>query len=378
MRLFIFLLVILALGECKPPAKSNVVESELDISGVPVNLDTTMTLAQGIQQTRLDSGTWALDFVGSGNQYFTLIGKHSSPIENNANEHVGLNFIQDLSQNKLKTTSGNPTCLGNTPWNSLIWIEQNKATGNVLFEKIEGDIHQISLNIKGEIVAMEAVQSSSGNQVYYLLVDENDVSQLYKMVRKKGNSEKHVTSFVYDLESSHWLPETQQNQVKGFGDYLADICVGSDNGSLFISALPRIRHLPMHGLIHKLSEAGEGDVSTYASCKPYIIHGENNFLSHARHLAYSGGNLWLTTSIPPAKWNTEFYHTFGNNSLMVIPGKGLQEGIPVRLVTAPPKSAFVGLILNAKKSAVYSWLVEQNGKCTLIEFKGETIQKLLE
>lgn len=377
MRFILFFIILFVFSECKQAPKRESEEIILEIDGLMVNRDSVLKLASGIQIKIIDTGYWVCNLVKQQDQFYSLLdipyNLHGMSFAKNDNHHP---VIRNISGKSMFSDKGLKPALCATPWNTIMWVTEDQKGGQILRENNNSVLSEFPLDVSGNIVSIHAVMSKSGNNIIYLISNTEEASFLYKLVEEKSSDNGHYISYIYDLKSSNWQLVSDGNAVKGFGEVLGDICEGSVHGNLFISALPRIQNFAMHGLIFELSEAGEPDVSTFATCKPYLINGENNLLSHAHHLNYSGGHLWLTTSIPSKPNAMNEYSNFGNNALIVIPGRGIQEGIPVRIATAPANGVFVGIVADENKNSLYSWLLEPGGKSVLIEFQGETLEKI--
>jgi secreted PhoX family phosphatase len=208
--------------------------------------------------------------------------------------------------------------------------------------------------------------SKDGRCVVYLGDDEEDQC-LYKFIANSRDSLETGELFVADTVNGKWISlDRNKNsklakRFKSQTDVLIstrtaalivggtplhrpeDIAINPSNGDVLIALTNSKSKKDYWGSIAKLQEK-DGDVlATDFEFSDFKIGGPESGFACPDNFTFDPiGNLWMTSDISENWIEKEVYKGFGNNSLFVIPMKGVDAGKVIRVASAPKEAEFTG------------------------------------
>ena len=323
-------------------------------------------------------------------------GKWSFDSENKLNRRYDANTKFSVSgplRSKKKTIIGTlANCSGGkTPWDTVLSCEENyhffgekyhwkdfhkKDYGWVIevdpFDPNKTPVKHSALGRFSHENATMAM-SKSGQLAVYMGDDKAD-EHIYKFISKDSGLDKgsklleEGTLYVAKLDkknkSGEWLALDISNPLlkEHFDDQTElliktrkaakllgatplnrpeDLEVSPFDGSIFVAQTKNPDRGDDHGSILKITETDHDSLEF--KFDNFLVGGEDTGLSCPDNLCFDQDeNLWVCTDISGYKLGKKPYEYHGNNSLFLIPTKGPQAGIPIRVVSAPIGAELTG------------------------------------
>ncbi len=209
-------------------------------------------------------------------------------------------------------------------------------------------------------------QAADGRCVVYTGDDANDEC-LYKFIADEVGSLEKGKLYVANIESGKWLSLNYDDQAilrEKFKDQ-TEILIRAREAAKLVGGTPLDRPEDIEidpntkavivaltnnkpkgryfGHLLKLVEKDNDPLSMEFESSTFLAGGEELGFACPDNLAFDPkGNLWFTTDISGSSVGVDPYIPFGNNSLFVVPSKGKNAGLPIRVATAPVDAEFTG------------------------------------
>lgn len=412
MRKLLWVGITLGLVSCE--GKRNQEEHQpFELKPVIAGVYETLQLSEGVESEVLDSCEWpfALAVWNKGlmatSYPHALIGDRAERKPDRPYNLQTLLNAKGLPQSSIELTSGYQSGLFPAPWGGILvgvmpFIQGERLVkGNIWWINDSSAVKLEALG-KASFVGLFALQTPNGRAVIYYTDQGNHESYLYKFVADSGADLRNGKVYVCDVHAGNWIPMDVSSNVvlkEKYGNnqkllanlneavhlagvHMVDpfswIQMDPINGNILVSAMPQKEKSRMFGGLYQLAEAGGQYDGTFFKASSFVFAGLHlNFTHVSQFLTDSRLNLWVATGIPPGEIGSPEYTVFGGNALMVMPRKGLQSRLMLRLAVAPGKGSFRGLLLDPKKRHIYTFLLSETGKAALLRLKGPAIDGLL-
>lgn len=409
----ILIWAILALGACKVNNENEDKNAPFELKQVISGEYETLQLAEGVEAEVLDSAEWpyAMAVWKKGlmvSSYpHALIG---NPEKSKATKPYSLKTLMTdipLSADVLRSTEGYQSGIFPSPWGGMLVAAMPFkegdlfAGGNIWWVNDSGAVKLDALGVSS-FVSVFALLTPEGRAVIYYTDQGVHEGYLYKFVADQGTDFRKGKVFVCDFHAGNWIPldvefnavlkEKYNNNQKLLSrlneavhfsgvhmvDPFSHLQMDPLNGNILISAMPQKEKDRMFGGIYQIAEVGGKYDGAYFKASSFIFAGLHfNFTHVSQFLTDFNHNIWVVSGIPSYDIGSPEYKAFGGNALIVMPRKGPQSRLMLRVAVAPGKDRFSGLLLDTKKKHLYTFLVSVDGRSKLLRLKGKGIEGLL-
>lgn len=201
--------------------------------------------------------------------------------------------------------------------------------------------------------------------------DDTENEHLYKFVASKPGSLERGLLYVADIKAGRWLPLSRRldpRLKKAFADDTEmlvrtrdaakivgatpldrpeDIEIDPISGAIIVSLTNNKKAGNPFGSLLKIVEKDSNPLAVEFSASTFKAGSPETGFACPDNLVFDRqGNLWMTTDMSGTSMWRAPYESFGNNSLFVIPAKGPDAGIPLRVINAPVGAELTGPMLS--------------------------------
>lgn len=411
---YIYLCLAFIAVSCNLKKEEQTEDTAFELRPVIAGEYETLQLAEGVEAEMVDSCDWPYSFTVwnksllVGHYPHSLIGNIAKSKADKAYTPGTYLYPGELSEKQLNATAGYQTGLFPAPWGGVLMAAmpfqngERFVKGNIWWLK---DSTAVKLDALGSssFVGLFALETAQGRAVIYYSDQGIRESYLYKFVADSGTDLSAGRVYVCDVHAGNWIPMDVEfnavlkekygnnknlllnlNEAVHFaGIHMVDpfSCIQMDplNGNILLSAMPEKQKTRMFGGLYQIAEAGGKYDGTYFKASSFIFAGLHLNFTHVSHfMTDSKLNIWVVSGIPEAEVGSPEYTVFGGNALMVMPRRGPQSRLMLRVAVAPGKERFSGLIIDSKKKHLYTFLISTSGKAKLLRLKGKGLSGLLD